>query len=192
MFESILIRRHVEGNNLVDAGTIAEALLFYDRVHVVADSPLFTNILRVIGSQNLLRLLEINRISITYIRGNACVLTNTLPSGIQYHNFGAVELAPGKNKRLRNSDAIERDAGIVLGKSRESKKTTRSLLNHISFRNVEGLPALAREDLHDDRFVKRGIEHVLRTLVPNHRFAAGLKIRYRIFGRRQFYCWYKP
>ena len=43
MFESVLIRRHVDGYHLVDAGTIAEALLFYDRVHVVADSPLFTS-----------------------------------------------------------------------------------------------------------------------------------------------------
>jgi hypothetical protein len=128
MFESVLIRRHVEGNHLVDAGTIMEALLFYDRVHVVADSPLFTDILRAIGSQNLLRLLETNRISITYIRGSTCVLTNTHSSGIQFHNFGAVEFAPGKNKRLRNSDAIERDVGIVLGQSRETRKTTRSLL----------------------------------------------------------------
>jgi hypothetical protein len=166
MFESVLIRRHVDGYHLVDAGTIAEALLFYDRVHVVADSPLFTEILRVIGSQNLLRLLQMNRISITYIRASIGVLTNTLPSGMQFHNFGAFEFAPKNNKRLRNSDAIERDVGNVLGQSRESKKTTRSLLNHVSFRGVEGLPALAREDLRDDRFVKTGVEHVLRTLVP--------------------------
>jgi hypothetical protein len=105
MFESVLIRRHVDGTNLLDAGTVAEALLFYDRVHIVADSPLFTDILRVIGSENLLRLLEMNRISITYLRGSACVLTNTLPSGLQFHNFGAVEFARGKNKRLRNADA---------------------------------------------------------------------------------------
>ena len=115
MFESVLIRRHVDGYHLVDAGTIAEALLFYDRVHVVADRPLFTYILRVIGSQNLLRLHQMNRISITYIRESIGVLTNTLPSGMQFHNFGAFEFAPRNNKRLRNSDAIERDVVNVLG-----------------------------------------------------------------------------
>ena len=74
MFESVLIRRHAEGNNLVDAGTIAEALLFYDKVYIVADSPLFTDILRVIGSQHLLTLLDMNRISITYMRGSTLKL----------------------------------------------------------------------------------------------------------------------
>jgi hypothetical protein len=167
MFETVLIRRHLDGTNLVDAGTIAEALLFYNRVHIVADSPLFTHILQAIGSRNLLRLLEMNRIMLTYVRGSALVLTNTLPSGMQFHNFGIGEFAPAKNKRLPNSEAIERDVRTVLGPSKESKKITKSLLDYISFRRIEEVPSLAREDLSDGGFVRKCVGHILRTLVPN-------------------------
>ena len=71
MFESVLIRRHVEGERLVDAGTIAEALLFYEHVHVVADRSLLVDLLRVIGSDNLLQMLEANILSLTYVRENS-------------------------------------------------------------------------------------------------------------------------
>jgi hypothetical protein len=36
MFESIIVRRHAHGQQVVDQGLLAETLLFYNNVHVVA------------------------------------------------------------------------------------------------------------------------------------------------------------
>jgi hypothetical protein len=47
MFETALIRRHSEGPRIVDAGILAETLLFYDHVHVLADRGLLSDLLRV-------------------------------------------------------------------------------------------------------------------------------------------------
>ena len=51
---------------------------------------------------------------------------------------------------------------------------TKHLLNTISFRSLgpskslpQGFPALARTDLHDAAFLKKAVEHTIRTLVPD-------------------------
>jgi hypothetical protein len=173
MFESILIRRHLDGPKSVDAGIIAETLLFYEHVHIVADESLLSDLVRVIGPYNLLKMLDLNIISLTYIRETLVVLTNTLPSGMQFHNFGAAEIGGKTNKRLHNADFIERVAERTLGKSRDTKRFTKQLLDKIIFRSLgsseslpQGFPALVREDLHDAAFVKKAVEHTIRTLMP--------------------------
>ena len=173
MFESILLRRHVDGPKSVDAGTIAETLLFYEHVHVVADQGLFPDLLRVIGPHTLLKMLDMNIISLTYIREMLGVLTNNLPTGMQFHNFSAFEINGKDKKRFSNAEAIERVIEQTLGKSQASKRITKDFLNKISFRSLgvsrtlpQGFPVLAREDLHDAAFVKNAVEHTLRTLIP--------------------------
>ena len=157
----------------MDAGVIAETLLFYEHVHVVADESLLSDLLRVIGPHNLLKMLHLNIISLTYIRESLVVMTNSQPSGMQFHNFGAVEIGSKTKKRLSNAEFIERAVEITLGKSRETKRVTKHLLNKITFRSLvnsktlpQGFPALVRGDLHDAAFVKKAVEHTIRTLIP--------------------------
>ena len=152
---------------------IAEALLFYEHVHIVADESLLTDLLRVIGPHNLLRMLELNIISLTYVREMLGVITNTQPSGLQFHNFAAFEISEKKRTRFSNAEAVERAVVRTLGKSRETKRTTNQLLNNITFRSLsvgkalpQGFPALVREDLRDAAFVKKAVEHTICTLAP--------------------------
>jgi hypothetical protein len=157
----------------VDAGVIAETLLFYEHVHIVADESLLSDLLRVIGPHNLLTMLDLNIISLTYIRESLVVITNSQPSGMQFHNFGVVAIGSKTKKRLSNAEFIERAVERTLGKSRETKRVTKHLLNKITFRSLrnskalpQGLPALVRGDLHDAAFVKKAVEHTIRTLIP--------------------------
>lgn len=173
MFESILIRRHLDGQKSVDAGMIAETLLFYEHVHVVADENLLLDLLRFIGVPTILKMLDLNIISLTYIRETLGVVSNSLPTGMQFHNFAAFELGGKTKKRLSNAEVIERVVERVLGKSRETKRVTMRLLNKITFRSLgiskalpQGFPALVREDLHDTSFVTKAVEHTICTLVP--------------------------
>ena len=136
MFESILIRRHLDGQKSVDAGMIAETLLFYEHVHVVADENLLLDLLRFIGVPTILKMLDLNIISLTYIRETLGVVSNSLPTGMQFHNFAAFELGGKTKKRLSNAEVIERVVERVLGKSRETKRVTMRLLNKITFRSL--------------------------------------------------------
>jgi hypothetical protein len=142
MFESILIREHTDTRS-VDAGAIAEALLFYNRVHIVADSTLFAEILRAIGPDNLLSLLGKEQLSITYIPESLSVLVDTPPHGrgLQVHGLSMVtsslDITLGSNVtfqtsfrkkgRFTNSDAIVRDVQRVMG-----SHVPRSILSKLS------------------------------------------------------------
>ena len=152
---------------------IAETLLFYEHVHVVADENLLLDLLRFIGVPTILKMLDLNIISLTYIRETLGVVSNSLPTGMQFHNFAAFELGGKTKKRLSNAEVIERVVERVLGKSRETKRVTMRLLNKITFRSLgiskalpQGFPALVREDLHDTSFVTKAVEHTICTLVP--------------------------
>jgi len=87
---------------------------------------------------------------------------------MQFHNFAAFELGSKTKKHLRNADFIERAVNAALAPSRESKRVTKHLLDKVTFRSFGplGFPELARADLHDRVFLKKAVEHTLRTLVP--------------------------
>jgi hypothetical protein len=189
MFESILIRQHSDAGS-VDAGAIAEALLFYNRVHIVADSTLFVEILQALGPDNLLWLLGRGQLSITYIPESLTVLFD-IPRhgrGLQVHSLGMVtssldiklgsnvtfQTSIRKKGRFTNSDAIASDVQRVMGKSRASKHFVKALLDKVSFRHLTtskelpgGFSAIAEEDLHDAEFTKRAAAQILRTLAPH-------------------------
>jgi hypothetical protein len=77
MFESALIRKHTEGQLSVDAGIIAETLLFYDNVHVLADNGVLADLIRVIGPDSLITLLDRKALSLSFIIDILGVYNNT-------------------------------------------------------------------------------------------------------------------
>jgi hypothetical protein len=173
MFESALIRKHTEGQLSVDAGIIAETLLFYENVHVLADNGVFADLIRVIGPDNLINLLDRKALSLSFTRDVLGVYNNT-QNNISVHRFVSFRLAARQNKkRISDADQVELLAENVLGKSRESKRVTRALLDRIRFKNLnecpglpQGIPAHAQEDVFNPRFLKAAIADILRILIP--------------------------
>lgn len=58
MFETIIVRRHVNNGQAIDAGLLAETLLFYDNIHIVVDAGTLFGLANKIGTDNVLSLLE--------------------------------------------------------------------------------------------------------------------------------------
>jgi len=160
MFESALIRKHTEGQLSVDAGIIAETLLFYGNVHVLADNGVFTDLIRVIGTDSLICLLDRKALSLSFTRDILGVYNNT-QNDISVHRFVSIRLAARQNKkRINDADQVELVVENVLGKTRESKRITRALLDRIRFKNINdcpglsrGIPALAQEDILNPRSI---------------------------------------
>jgi hypothetical protein len=107
MFETALIRRHSEGPQIVDAGILAETLLFYDHVHVLADRGLLSDLLRVIGVDGIKKMLEMKAVSLSYMREMTGVMTNTA-NGVATNKFSIFEIIMDKNtKKIRDADDLE-------------------------------------------------------------------------------------
>lgn len=124
-------------------------------------------------------MLDLNMISLTYIRESLGIWTSNLNAGMQLHKLNTYELGGNiynkgeQRQRFSNSNSIERVITQIFGKSRETKRIMRHLLDKMSFRSLgisnslpQGFTALAQEDLHDVEFVKKAVEHTLRALIP--------------------------
>jgi hypothetical protein len=164
MFESALIRKHTEGQLSVDAGIIAETLLFYDNVHVLADNGVLADLVRVIGPDSLITLLDRKALSLSFIRDILGVYNNT-QHDISVHRFVSVRrVARPNKKRINNAGEVELIVEHVLGKTRQSKKVTRALLDRIRFKNINecpglpgGIPVQAQEDILNPPFLRAAI-----------------------------------
>jgi hypothetical protein len=77
---------------IVDQGLLAETLLFYNNVHVVADRG-------ILVQENLIRLLRQKYISLTYIVENLGTMTNN-ENGVEVHRFVSYHAGSQKKARL--------------------------------------------------------------------------------------------
>jgi hypothetical protein len=65
MFDHVVLRR-AGGGQTLSAGQIAEALLYYQKVHLVIDRGTLLGLVRQIGMSQLLRLLQRQDFSAVY------------------------------------------------------------------------------------------------------------------------------
>lgn len=174
----------------VDAGIVAETLLFYYNIHVLADRGVFTDLIRIIGPDCLINLLDLKALSLSFMRDALGVYNNT-QNDISVHRFVSIKLAARPNKKqVRGADEVELLVETVLGKSRASKKVTRALLDRIRFKNLnecaglpEGIPAHAQEDIYNPRFLKAAIAAILKSWY--------LKLPFQQIGNLTSFRWEK-
>ena len=87
-----IVLRRAEGGQPISAGQIAEALLYYQRVHVFIDRATLFNLNQQIGLDRILTLLQRPELSAVYCE--EMLGTKTDSAGVsQYHNYIAFTLA---------------------------------------------------------------------------------------------------
>lgn len=87
MFESVLFRSPSLPGPLVDAGLIAESLLFYGRVDVVGNTGIVKELLRAIPPLIVLRLLEQGRLRVYHIQHQLAVASSGDWPGVTTHSL---------------------------------------------------------------------------------------------------------
>jgi hypothetical protein len=178
MFETALLRKHGQGFNSIDVGLIAETLLFYSNIHLVAHFGILMELLRTIGGDTLLRLLENTFITFTYLRTDFGTFTSN-QNGVELYEFITHYLsgsAAGK-KRLSTRDSIYVAFERALGKSRRTQILATKFLHHVKILpeiTISDQPGginiidLANADLDDPSYVKESIKSALTALVPSY------------------------
>ncbi|MCK9199828.1 MAG: hypothetical protein M0P59_05970 [Gallionella sp.] len=113
MFEHIVIRR-AEGGSSISAGRIAEALLYYQKVHLVIDRGTLSGLIRQIGMKSVLALLRRSEVSAVYCE--ELLVTKSESVGVtQYHNLvemtfvGHKSIGKFKNPQDRLRYELERE-----------------------------------------------------------------------------------
>jgi hypothetical protein len=175
MFQSALIRPHGEGAKIVDAGTVAETLLFYGKVHVAADYGLLTDMLKTIGPNRFLQLIRDGLLSVSYSNFRNGIMNNT--SGyVSKYTFTSIKISKhASGKRVSAKTEIKDIVYSVTGSSgRRSKKLAENLTEVLSIKGgfVDGADmssSIAHQELDDNKLLKSSVATVISHYVPSYK-----------------------
>ncbi|EUM28828.1 hypothetical protein [Enterobacter sp. BIDMC 26] len=190
MFDSIVLNRSIDGPTLT-IGEIAEALIFYQNVHIVIDTSTLLGLIREIGNHNVIKLLSLPDIKTTFIEEFVGVYAGDSYNGREYALISAYfsgneiegEIKSWK-KRLANMVSRQGYSKI------ESENFVERFKNHVTLKKLAsdhfikgGIIAAARSDLDDSDFVSSAARIIIENLLPKEEIPSD--IFYKIHPTRE-------
>jgi hypothetical protein len=156
---------------------LAETLLFYNSVHIVADRGLLHDLIVSIGANDLIDLLDEKLLTISFSRTSTAVIDSRVNSVSAYAIVTITYHADQHKRKIRAADEIGETVERALGKSRESKKLTKGLLDRLPLRDVGlGQAKLGRDvvkdELTDPDRLRAYIKAYLSRTVPEYKLPA--------------------
>jgi hypothetical protein len=171
MFNSVLVRRRASLSSSADAGVLAEALLFYNKIHLLVDYFELASWIEGVGAYNLIELLDRKFLTISYSKN--ITVTNCPTS---FNNFYSFENFPLKNeygKVIPDLTVIEEVVTNGRGASKDNRRIARDLIDRFAFREVgfghaRSAADVVTEQLLDKTVLREQIMSLLRDLVPRY------------------------
>jgi hypothetical protein len=157
MFERICINRQDPFGMPIDVGFLAEALVFYQRVHIVADSEMFKSVIRICGYEVILEMMQMGILTLDYVEN--------IPLVSPDYDFGLASCEELKYQNLAPKFLQE-----LTGKSGKGRRVANQLSKFV--RPVQydlSLPDEAREDASDEAYIKDLACSLLQYFVPTYR-----------------------
>jgi len=187
MFEKIVLRRSDKGPAL-SIGELAEALLFYQNVHLVLDHASLNNLISKIGMPTLLSLLSRPSVSAVYCEEMLATRTESRGSVLS-HSFvaftymGDKDVGPlhGRKKRLEH----------LLSRHGYGKRQTRLLVErfrkHVPIKKLTddsyvegGVVRAAWSDLYEPSFIQESMRRVLLSMLGSELLPSEFTFKVRL------------
>ncbi len=176
MFESITLRggqSYLDTN--IDVGTFAEALLFYQNVHLVLDRSNLVLLVKDVGIDNFRLLLDSGACTATFFRDMTGVvgqpLSGTALTELQFVSF-EFSGADAKARKLRDKeqflDPFMRDKNPNFPTGKLERLFERISVKHTDDLRVQGVGPIqaAQGDLDDGQYIWRAVTDLLKEFVP--------------------------
>jgi hypothetical protein len=114
MFDRICINRQDPFGMPIDFGFLAEALVFYQGVHIVADPEMFKSVIRVCGYEVVIEMMEMGILTLDY--------TENIPVVSPDYDFGLASA-----EQLRYQNLAPRFLQELTGKSGKGRRMANRL-----------------------------------------------------------------
>jgi hypothetical protein len=192
MFEHVVLRR-AEGGSPVTAGQVAEALLYYQKVHLVIDRGTLFQLVKQIGIDCLKQLLRRPELSSVYCEEN--LGTHSTSVGVtQFHDYIAFSLTGDQTRKLNSAEErlayeLERQGIPRKGAKDFSKWFSIRVPNRKYSGNhfvKGGIPAAARRDLSDTEYVREAVQQAITASSEGYRMHEVLQ--FELMHTEQGYC----
>lgn len=179
MFDSITIGTNGSPHPNVDAGFLAECLLFYRTVRVVTGAGALKTLVRTCGANELLELCEMGRLEIEFLDNLTGIVTLNTTVG-ECHDLGLI----GSNA-IRFPQLARQIADEEAGSSGKRANELYARLNRVVVRSEydEEIIKESKEDLFNRGYLEESIRKVLSYLVPEYPFPDALLFRPQVIPK---------
>lgn len=171
MFESIVLRKEESGRS-ISAGQIAEALLYYQKVHLILDNTSLIELIRQIGYDWLMVLFRRPDLTAVYCEEILCAKTDVVGL-FEYHNCCAIRLAGHIDTQLEHP---RKRLQFTLERNNFDKKRTKKFVKEffdlVPIRKFSGnhfiehgMPAYATKDILDTDYARKAVQKIVG-LIP--------------------------
>lgn len=168
MFEHVALRR-APGGDPISIGEVVEALLYYQRVHVVVDRGTLFGWMRSVGPEQIISLLQRSDVSAVYCEEVLGAHTESV-GPLQVHKLIAFQLAghEGVGELKSPEDRLVYELERLPMDKGAAKRFTRQFLRKVPVRKFSGthflptgIPDAAKLDLMDGPFVKEAVRRLV-------------------------------
>lgn len=177
MFGSIIIRKSLPQTAELDVGLIAECLIFYEKVHVIADISMLRLLTRKIGLETIEELIKNNSFKLSFspfITGTR-VQAEFTPQ--ECFDFCSIIKVGGRDREPDYEalffEALEKGSG-KRGKSRRIGNRLFPEIEIIAYDKIvpidKGIPEIARRDLDNRILTKSAIKTAIEHFAPTFQF----------------------
>jgi hypothetical protein len=137
MFENLLARKTDRATGHLDVGSLAEALLFYQNIHLVLSPKTLSLLLKEIKPETFINLIKEKRMSASIQRDDIVVITNT-KNNVSVHTFGGVQLTKSAQgtRRLDNAGYFEDQLRRLMGSDAPSRRVQKQILDLVPVRRI--------------------------------------------------------
>jgi hypothetical protein len=166
MFEAICIKRQSDFTGTpIDLGFLAEALLFYRRVHLVASADIFKFLVRTCGADVLLELLRSGMLEMTYLENGLGIRTENRGTPSEKHDFVTWDF-PGFACQKVLPETLQELTGKA-GKGRRLAHQFLPFVKPVRFTEEDATGGLA--EIQDVGYVRRTVYLLMKHFVPEYK-----------------------
>lgn len=169
MFEKIILRRSESGGP-ISAGQLSEALLFYQKVHIVFDRGTVIHLAKHIGLDGLLAVLRRPDVNAVYCEESLGTISNPIGSQTA-HSFAAFTIVGhhGLGKYKSSTEVVQHMLEREGFKKSDCRRFSNEFHELVPVRKLSGdyflkggITSAAKGDLSDREFLLKAVNEVLR------------------------------
>ena len=166
MFESITIRQqnYAVSGNPIDLGFLAEAMLFYNKVVVIADAGILRQLTFTLGPDLLLEYLQEGFLKITYIENGIGVHTQDVAKTTERHNICLYQL-PSLEIQQYATKIFQEHTG-KRGRGRRLANKLIKIINVDSYKEL--ITEQAQQDIKDPDYVIPAVRSLISSYAPEY------------------------
>src|SRR6266568_5918456 len=173
MFDSITLGPFGSPNASIDAGLLAECLVFYRRVRVITAPGTFTNLVRICGAEELLELCDMGNLEIAFME-NMTAITSVETNVGTCHSLGLMS-SPKFRFPMNARKVADEEGGISGRKADRIFNRLNKAVQRAEYDNaiIKG----SQDDLKNRGYLEEAVRRTLSYLVPEYTLPASLVFR---------------